>query len=183
MATPKLVTVRDFTTSRFSQLADTTDASLTDILARAEAIIQSQLRRPILPTEFTERYRPKYSTIYLRRRPIISVNSVMKGTSLRWSGINTSIPASLYYVEPDLGYIEFEASVSGYIVDVTYTAGFTTVPEDLKEAIIQQAALLTFQDLEIYGSGDSKEPGIMYMKKDIASLLEPYKLLSLAYTE
>ena len=44
-----------------------------------------------------------------------------------------------------------------------------------------QAVLLTYQDLEIYGSGDAKQPGIVYMYADIDRLLAPYKATGSVY--
>lgn len=178
MATPRLVSVRDFNTSRFAQLADTSTANIGDILARAEAAIEAKLKRPLLPTVYSERFTPIQSTIYLKRRPIISVDSVNRG----YSSIAVNVPVTNFYVNKEAGYIEFYSSVVGNIVDVTYTAGFTSVPEDLKEAILIQAAYFAFQDLEIYGSGDARAPGIRYLLEDINDLLRPYKQIHIAFS-
>ena len=43
MATPKVVSVRDFNTSRFSQLAETTTANVGDILSRAEGAVERKI--------------------------------------------------------------------------------------------------------------------------------------------
>lgn len=177
MATPRIVTVRDFNTSRFSQLADTSTANIADILARAEKAIESELNRPLAPTSFSERFHPTTNTIYLRNRPIIAVQSVLRG----YNDTIVSSPLTSYYLNSDLGYLESTA-FEGYVVDVTYTAGFVEVPEDLKEAILIQAAYFAFQDLEIYGSGDAKSPGILYLKEDIKDILRPYRQTGLAYT-
>lgn len=178
MATPRIVSVRDFNTSRFSQLAETSDANIGDILARAEAAIESRLQRPIVPTQYTEVYRPASATIYLRRRPVISVDTFTRSYAIG----SLPIVVGNYTVDNDAGIIQTNGLIIGSIVTVTYTAGFENTPEDIKEAILMQAALFTFQDLEIYGSGDAKEPGIMYMHRDIQRLLEPYKQIHLAYT-
>jgi hypothetical protein len=55
------------------------------------------------------------------------------------------------------------------------------VPEDIKEAIILQAVLLSYQDIEVYGAGDAKQPGILYMQDDIDSKLKPYKQTATVY--
>lgn len=180
MATPRLISVRDFNTSRFAQLADTSAANISDIIARAETAIESQLKRPILPTTYTERYRPHSAIIYLEKRPLLSVTSVMRG--LRPNALNITVVPQLYYINKERGTLEFETSLTGYIVDITYVAGFTTVPEDIKEAMLLKAALFAFTDLEVYGSGDAKEPGILYMNRDIDNLLMPYKQMHNAFT-
>lgn len=175
MATPRLVEVRDFTTSRFSQLADTSSANISDIIARAEKAVESKLKRPILPTTYTESHRPHGTKLYLRYRPVISVTSVTRS-----SGYFSS-PVPTYTVDSNTGILHTPTPQDGYILTVVYTAGFEEVPEDIKEAILMQTALMAFTDLEIYGSGDSKEPGILYMRDDIDELLKPYKLLNTAY--
>jgi hypothetical protein len=178
MAVPRIVTVRDFNTSRFSQLADTSTANIGDILARAESAVESKLNRPVVPTQYTEVYRPATNTIYLRRRPVISIDSFTRQYSV--GGLPLTVAE--YTFDSDTGVIDSGGLIIGMVVTVVYTAGFTTTPEDIKEAILMQAALFTFQDLEIYGSGDAKEPGIMYMHRDIERLLAPYKQIHTAYT-
>lgn len=179
MATPRLVTVRDFNTSRFSQLADTTTANVSDILARAEAAVERQLARPIYPTTFTETFqRPSKRNIFLRQRPIIAITSVTRS----YSETSSAIALTGYTFDKDLGVVGLPSTALGGYITVTYTAGFSPTPEDIKEAILIQAALFAYQDLEIYGSGDSKDPGILYMYKDIDRILCPYKQVNLAYS-
>lgn len=175
MASPRLVNVRDFNTSRFSQLADTSTANISDILARAERAIESKLKRPILPTTYTESHRPHGTKLYLRYRPIMSVTAVSRSSGPFITAITD------YRIEINTGILHLPLPMNGYIITVEYTAGFTEVPEDIKEAILMQAALMAFTDLEIYGSGDAKEPGILYMRDDIDDLLKPYKLLHTAF--
>jgi len=180
MATPRIVTNRDFNTSRFSQLADTSDVDINTVLAGAETAIESRLRRPIAPTQYVERYRPNDQMLYLRKRPVIDVVSIIR----RYSPTSTAFSeVTSYYLDAEMGVIESNESLAGYVVDVTYTAGFEVVPEDIKQAILMQAALLMFQDFELYGSGDAKKPGIMYIADDIDVLLKPYKQIHTAYTE
>jgi hypothetical protein len=42
--------------------------------------------------------------------------------------------------------------------------------------------LFAFQDLEFYGSGDAKAPGILYVEDQIQALLRPYQQMHMAYT-
>jgi hypothetical protein len=176
MATPTLVSIRDFNTSRYAQLADTTTANMNNILASAESAIESMVKRPLRPTVFSESFTSvKDNTIYLKRRPIISVSLVQRGLSL------ITTPVTIYSMDVNQGILT-SPYFRGYNVTVDYTAGFTVLPDDLKEAILMQAALFTYQDLEMYGSGDSKPPGILYIKEDIKQLIAPYKQLNTAFT-
>lgn len=177
MATPRLVSVRDFNTSRYAQLADTSTANISDILARAERAIESKIKRPLAPTSYVETHRPQGYTIYLQYRPVISVESISRVST--FGGM--MMPAQAYSIDPKQGTISFMRSPVGYAITVEYTAGFEEIPEDIKEAILLQATLMAFADLEVYGSGDGKPPGILYMRDDIDALLRPYKLLHTAF--
>lgn len=179
MATPTLVTVRDFTTSRYTQVADNTEGQLPDILARAEQAIQARLGRKLGVESYVERFRPNSNTLFLLNRPIVTVDQVRRrGNALMgWITLDTS------YMEiyKDAGYIDcfpiYTSSVAGFDVEVTYTAGYTVLPEDLREAILMQAVMFSTQDLEVYGSGDSRAPGyVKYFYEDIDRLLKPYKM-------
>lgn len=187
MATPKLLSVREFNTSRFAQLADNTDASVAQTIARAEAAIESKLKRPIAPTLTSEILTPSTNVLYLKNRPVISVEGFWRGFSKEAlangpNGIPVGPGIQHYRLNSQQGTIESSTSIRGYAVRVDYIAGYQETPEDIKEAIVLQTALFLYQDLEIYGSGDSKEPGILYYKRDIEDLLKPYKQLHMAYT-
>ena len=173
MATPELVSVRDFTTSRYGQIADNLDAPLNDILARAEAAVQSQLNRRLLPQPYVETFRPRTQTLFVHNRPITSLTQIRRRVSF-YSAWET-LDLTRVVIEADPGYIQVVQPVSGFEVEVSYTAGYVTLPEDLREAIIMQAVLFSFQDLEVYGTGDAKAPGIMYMYDDLDRILKRYK--------
>lgn len=168
-----ILSVKEFNTSRFAQMADSSDASIVAVLARAEAAIKRRLQRPIEPEQFEEEFYPTDNIIFLRNRPIITIDKVT------FSGIAPINP--LYSVNTRTGMMRLMRVPYG-AVKVNYTAGFEEVPDDLKEAVAMQAVLFLYTDLEIYGVGDSKEPGIMYFKRDIEDLLRPYKQLHMAYT-
>ena len=179
MVEPQIVSVRDFTTSRYGQIADNLDAPLGDVLARAEAAVQSYLGRSLLPTQYTEIGRPSATVIFTKHRPILSVTSLRQRASIlsTWSTLD---PLYITF-EAGPGYINHPYMTEGSFVEVVYNAGFDPLPEDLREAIIMQAVLLSFQDLEVYGSGDAKAPGILYMWDDLYRLLKPYKLNPTVY--
>jgi hypothetical protein len=180
MADPVLVTTRDFTSSRYAQLAENAEGvRLSDVLARAEAAIQNRLGRKLVHQSYTETFVASSQRLFVRQRPITAVTSIKRRASL-FSGWSL-LDLSRIMVEAGPGYIDCYETVRGYQVEVTYTAGYVAVPEDIKEAIIMQAVLLTYQDLEIYGSGDAKQPGIVYMYEDIDRLLAPYKATGSVY--
>ena len=171
MATPQLVTVRDFTSYRYAQLGE--DLNLNDILSRAERMIQNKLQQTLKQTTYVETVTLKTNTFFTRRRPIISVAQVRYRMSIYGSWF---ILDPVYYtINPESGYIEFMWSVAGSIVEVTYDAGYEVLPDDIKEAILMQAVMLSFQDIEVYGAGDAKQPGILYMQDQIDSYIAPYK--------
>ena len=179
MAEPQLVSVRDFTTSRYGQSADNLDAPLGDVLARAEAAVQSYLGRSLVATTYTEIARSTSSTLFVKNRPIIAVTSLRQRPSV----LSTWVTLDPFYItfEAGPGYINHPYLISSSFVEVVYQAGYASLPEDLREAIIMQAVLLSFQDLEVYGSGDAKAPGIMYMWDDLHKLLAPYKVNPTVY--
>jgi hypothetical protein len=180
MAVPELVTVRDFTSSRYAQLADNAEGvNLSDVLARAEATIQSRLGRQIKNQAYTEVFRPSTNILFVKNRPITTVTSVRRRLVPWFSWANLDLTKMTIEAEP--GYIEPYEAVRGYEVEVVYSAGYTVVPEDIKEAIIMQAVLFSYQDLEIYGAGDAKVPGILYVQKDIENLILPYRATATVY--
>jgi hypothetical protein len=181
MATPQLVSVRDFTTSRYAQIAENTEGQLTDILARAEEHIQGRLGRRLLTNTWIEFFRAKSQILFVRNRPITSVTSIRRRSSPFYSWV--TVPIDLIHVEAEAGYVECVEPVAGYYVEVTYTAGYPSeaIPEDIKEAILMQAVLFSFQDLEVYGSGDAKAPGIQYFHSDIDRILRFHRSGSTVY--
>lgn len=179
MATPQIVTVRDFTTSRYAQLAENTEGQLTDILARAEEVVQSFLGRDLKETTYTEVMRPSSQTFFVKNRPITSVTSIKRRPNILFSW--DLMDLSRVVVENGPGYVTSYLPITNYDVEIVYSAGFVTIPEDIKEAIIMQAVLLSFQDLEVYGAGDARAPGILYMIQDVERILRPYKATASVY--
>lgn len=182
MATPTLVTVRDFTNSRYAQLAENADSlDIADVLASAEVRIQSRLGRQIGLATYTEVIRNcPTQTIHVLRRPITSITSIRRRTSIL--GAWNTMDLSRVMFEPGPGYIEMYDDIRGFDVEVTYQAGYATLPSDLKEAILLQAVLLATQDFEVYGTGDSEPPGyIEYMNMDIDKMLFPYRATASVY--
>jgi hypothetical protein len=172
MATPTIITVRDFTTSPYSQLVDNLDTPLNDIIVRAESAVESYLGYTVAPSSFTEQWRAASQTLFVRHRPIISVQSLNRrlSTSYGWE----TVDPSTYMVEHEAGYIEVDTMVQGYQVQVTYLQGLDPIPPVVQQAVIMMAVTMSYQDLEVYGSGDSHSPGILYIRDDIKAMLNPF---------
>lgn len=180
MATPQLVTLRDFTTSRYNQLIDNIDVPLSDILARSEAIIQSQLKIALVPTSYTEEFYTPTQTVFVLNRPIITLTSLKRRANPLYAW--TTLDLTSVRITNDGGYLEpLVDTVQGYEVQVIYTAGVSTIPEDIREAILMQATLLAFVDLEVYGSGDGRAPGIQYMYEDIERIVSKHRRTSTVF--
>lgn len=180
MALPELVTARELTSSIYGQLFEDLDTSLNDIIVQAEDAIQRKLGRRLKNQSYTEFYRYlRTQTIFVRNRPITSVTSVERRLfpTSAWETLDLSD----MILAADAGYMIPYYQVKGYDVEVTYTAGYVEIPGSLKQAIMLQATMFSSPDLEIYGVGDSREPGIDHINRQIDELLEPFKIMTLAY--
>lgn len=174
MATPRLITEQEFRTSRYAQVADQIEGRITDVIVQAEAYIEHMLDRRLTVTSYTELIRPGGESIFVRHRPIQSVTSIRRRFAFTepWYVMNLN----RFEIFDRQGYIRsLENNISrGYEIEVTYTAGYTTIPDDVKAAVILQTVILAYQDLEVYGSGDAKNPGILYLQEQVKALLKPY---------
>lgn len=172
-ATLTLLTEREFRTSRYAQVADNLDGPLSEVIAQAEAQVQSFCDRTFKKQTFTEYVFPKAKTLFLRNYPIVSVTSI----DIRYTadGAWTTQDLSKYRVMGGAGMIQsLVADLSDAEVKVVYEAGYDLIPADIKAAVMLQTVLLSYQDFEVFGAGDSKKPGILYMQDQINALLEPY---------
>ena len=177
MSSPLVVTARDYSTSRYESLIDSSSTNLNTILRRAEQIIGGKIGMPLELGTYTDVTRATGDRLFLTRRPVVSVLSVSRRN---YDGVSWNALASdTYTLNADAGVIVIRSDVliKGYETEVTYTAGYTptTLPEPLKEAVLLQAARLMYQDFEIYGAGDSKEPGVRHFREEIEEYIAPYK--------
>ena len=136
MATPRLVTVDEFTQSPYAQLIESNpDLEPEDVLAKAEAAIESRLGRTVSAASYTERFRADGQTIWVRHRPIITITALKR----RWrlSDGWTLLDTNLIEVESGPGYVTSTVEpIKGYQVEIEYSAGYAVIPEDIKEAVI-----------------------------------------------
>ena len=175
-AVPRLITNREFRTSRYGQLADQLEGDLDEIIVQAEARIENHLDRRLSVTSYTEVHRPKGVRLFLKNRPIVALTSVERrlDSSASWSALTTSD----FEIEPEGAagvLLSLEDEVAGYEVRVVYTAGYSDIPWDIKLAVLNLTAYLCYQDLETYGQGDGKPPGIGYLQKEAFESVSAYK--------
>lgn len=173
MATPRLITEQEFRTSRYAQVADQIEGRITDVIVQAETHVEKTLDRKLTVETYTEYFKPVKNTVFLRERPVQSVISVKRRRNYldAWE----PMPLSAFQLQAAPGYLMCYADyVKEWEVEVVYTAGYTTIPQDIRGAIILQTVILAYQDLEVYGAGDSKNPGILYLQGQVNGLLRPY---------
>ena len=176
--TLRLITETEFRTSRYAQLADQLEGNLTDVIARAEAHVERHVDRTLAKTSFTEYLRPPGALLFVRNYPIVTLTSVeVRSTPLSdWSALDLS--EFRVQRNGETGIVE---SLTGLIlnreVKIVYEAGYATgsLPFDIREAVILQTAYFCYQDLEIYGAGDGKKPGITYLQDDVYKYLKPHR--------
>lgn len=172
----RLITNREFRTSRYGQLADNLEGDLDEIIAQAEDRIENYLDRRFAVTAFIERLRPRGMSLFLHHRPITALTTVKRRTSHNESW--TTLVNSDFEVEPNGAagvVLSLEDEVAGFEVEVAYSAGYTTIPWDIKSAVLLQTAIFCYTDLEMYGQGDSKQPGLGYVQEDVYKMLDGYK--------
>lgn len=171
----RLITAQEFRSSRYADVADQVD-NIEDIIEEAEAHIEHLIDRRIKSEQYTELHRPSADRIFVRQRPIISLDTVQRRADHddAWEALDTAD----FEVEPAgaAGVIlDLEGDdIAGYEVQVVYTAGYATTPTDVRAAVILQTALFAFTDLEVFGASDAKEPAIAHLQRQVDRLLKPY---------
>ena len=176
---PRLVTANGFRSSRYFDIGIT--GRLEDLLVDAEEVIEARLDgRRLSVTEYAEQSRPVGVTVFTVNRPIVEVTAVRVRNGPRGSW--RDIPPADVAVFKREGYLELPGNLEiGREVQVAYRAGLDPMPGPIKQAVYLQAALLAFQDIEMYGGGDGKEPGLAYNDKGIDQWLKPFRQSSLAH--
>lgn len=144
-------------------------------IAQAEAYIQNYIDRKIAVAEYTEHHLLDQRFIFLRQYPILDIIGIRRRYSRTgtWETLDPTMSRVRYYELPVVEYLD--SDMSGYEVEVVYEAGYDPVPEDIKQAVALQTALNASVDIEVYGVGDGKPPGIIYMQDVVHQLVKPYK--------
>ena len=134
-----LATLADFKIFLNIDSADTSqDTFLTSCLTNAGAIVERYLNRKIEAADYDEKYDGGGNNfIILNYMPINSISSLKDGDD------TISVDDYVYYA--DSGIVKLK---SGYFEDgiqnvqISYNAGYTTVPDVIEEATLEIAALL-----------------------------------------
>lgn len=114
---------------------------------QATEMIEGYTQRRFLSTTYTnEEYDGTGElALVLRQRPVTALTSLQaRSTVLNDSSDWDSIPSDQYFLDSSAGVIRGVTSFWGTTNRwrVTYTAGYTTIPADLREAAAQLAAYL-----------------------------------------
>lgn len=176
MAILHLITESEFRASRYGQVADQVEGSLSDLIAQAETHIEHTVDREFSQQTRTEIIRPNGALLFVRHRPIISITTVKRreDATQAWYTLTNSN----FYLEGGgkEGIIRsLLGEVENYEAEVVYVSGYASIPWDIKAAVILQTVILAYQDLEVYGSGDAHTPGILYLQEQVDRYMRPYR--------
>ena len=141
---------------------DFEDADLEALIARASVLAETEANLPrtgsFLETEYENEqhsWRPASRSVYLYNWPVVSVEEMR----LRVTPTTTvDIPTTEVYINNTRHYIEvsYLAVLTGFgiapelanlglmepTIEVDYTAGYATIPQDIKEAVAMIASML-----------------------------------------
>ena len=167
----------------------TLNARVAAAIARACNVAADGVTPPTLRLEtLTEVFRLDQSSksLVLARRPVVSITSAVEGgTTLATTEYETEKGAGLFYRLSD----DTRSLWAAAKITVVYTAGWSTVPDDLKTAAAKFARILWTED-----GPDARDPGLKreeiagattleywvppasdpLMSQEIAELLGPY---------
>lgn len=134
-----MITLEEFK-KYVSITADTLDDELTKIVNSAIASVESECNRKFLETEFTEIYTGNgRAWLYLRNYPIVSVQKIEVSEGSGWEEYERT---SIVIDENKIFYEDKTVFPFDSKVRVTYTAGYESVPEDLKSVCLERAKIL-----------------------------------------
>lgn len=140
MALPSLASLTDVEDRLGRDLDAAESRRASALLSDASTVARNYCRRDFTAGSTTARYRPRGRKVVLSQRPVVSVTSVSSVLSI---GTATTITPLSFWSWPGGNEIllgdptlvingpTFEWSDSDVWVQVAYTHGFTTVPEDV----------------------------------------------------
>lgn len=170
---PQIVTVAEVTESQFTQLFDQFEGNLEDVIQAAEEYVIAYLRWNPLSSTRIEIVPITGNTIFFKDYPVTELTSFE--VSYGFNGPWTTVATDTYYTNLETGYIKPYSFGTSRYARITYERGYASVPSAIKQAIIMKTALLVSPDYEIFGSGDSKEPGLGHYEKTLMDLLAPFR--------
>ena len=119
------------------------DVLLQDLIARISAWVERYCDRTFAKATHTEQYDGDGTdTLVVRQWPIISVASLYDDPD-RVFGASTQIAAADFVLYKNTGIIRldglvFSAGIQN--VNVTYDAGYTDIPDDVQQAVVELVA-------------------------------------------
>lgn len=202
--TPSLLTETEFRSSRYGDVADSVNAKLSDLIMQAENYVEDYVDRRLAASTHVETHRGGHKWLFVRQYPInriedirvrrhprepwTSLSEMVHEYHLNLAGEPTEDPKfteldNFIIPHPDLPQLEYIGSrdYHGYEMEITYEAGFDPVPPIVKAAVILQTVIFSNVDIEVYGIGDGKEPGILYLQDQVHGYMNPYKRIRRFY--
>lgn len=152
--------------SHLNSTKSVNDAELQSTIDAAEAAIAKRVG-PLAVVSVTSRVQGCTDALYLPTTPVVSLTSVtpVGGSAIDVSSLTTSGGT----VSVILG-----GSFYGRLYDVTYTAGRSTVPDDLLFAIKQMVKHLWESQRATGVSGDAPAVPYFSFPNAVSELLSPY---------
>ena len=120
------------------------DDLLAELINRYSTLFESYMGKNVLSREHTEYYDGNNSNMLITRQyPITTISGIWNDSDWEW-GSATEIDSTSYRAsESAIGVINFKSTVFGNYdqnIKIIYTAGFSSVPEDIKHACIKEVA-------------------------------------------
>jgi len=161
-----VVTLDEFKRFLSVDLSDTSeDTFYQELLDRAEQRIGNVFGGALSQADYTEIY-DFDNLIFPKHYPIVSVSSVKIDGVTQSGGVD-------YFVYDD--YIVLMGEGECKSVEITYTAGFDPVPEDIKQAIILTAAFYMRMNSEL-----KPEVQTDYrMPQEVENIFAPYRRIAI----
>ena len=121
------------------------DDLLSDIINRFSTLFETYIGRNILSRSYTETHDGGgYYMLFTNQYPIISVESIHDSTDWAWTD-SILIESDYYMITSGDNFnavVLKSTTFYDYVenVQIIYTAGYTTVPEDIQQCIIEEVA-------------------------------------------
>lgn len=141
-----------------------TEGELQAMLDAAVDVVTAAVG-PVTPTQFTEtHYDAAGRLLVLRQSPVSEVTSIARVT---WS-MTTPLTADQYALDPDSGIVRLvDGTLFAGDYRVTYTAGYTTLPAAISQAVLIIAAHL----VETQRVPGANRPGFgAYGQQEVAAM-------------
>jgi uncharacterized phiE125 gp8 family phage protein len=121
-----------------------TDNLIHDLINRVSSIFEEYCGRTFLQADYTEYYDGEGSAmLFLDKYPVQSVDSIYDDVSWQW-GSDTKLDSAYYRIADEriivYNYGTFSKGTQN--IKITYNAGFTSVPYDLKQACVEETSRL-----------------------------------------